>query len=42
MSNELGVMSDVNVSIQERTENFAIRVVKAYSELNKRHFDDAV
>ncbi|MFB2817394.1 four helix bundle protein [Umezakia ovalisporum] len=35
-------MSDVNVSIQERTENFAIRVVKAYSELNKKHFDDAV
>ena len=30
-----------NISIQERTENFAIRVVKAYSELNKRSFDDA-
>lgn len=30
-----------NMSIQERTENFAIRVVKAYSELNKRPFDDA-
>jgi len=30
-----------NLSIQERTEEFAIRVVKAYSELNKRHFDDA-
>ncbi|NEQ76484.1 MAG: four helix bundle protein [Okeania sp. SIO2C9] len=34
-------MSNVNISIQERTENFATRVVKAYSELNKRHFDDA-
>ena len=34
-------MSNENISIQERTENFAIRVVKAYSELNKRHFDDA-
>lgn len=33
---------DVNISIQERTEEFAIRVIKAYSELNKRHFDDAV
>ena len=30
-----------NITIQERTENFAIRVIKAYSELNKRHFDDA-
>ncbi|NEP10201.1 MAG: four helix bundle protein [Symploca sp. SIO2C1] len=30
-----------NLSIQERTEEFAIRVVKAYSELNKRDFDDA-
>ena len=29
------------VSIQERTELFAVRVVKAYVELNKRHFDDA-
>ncbi len=33
---------NVNISIQERTEEFAIRVIKAYSELNKRHFDDAV
>ena len=32
---------DANISIQERTENFAIRIVKAYSEINKRHFDDA-
>lgn len=31
----------VNISIQERTEDFAIRVIKAYSELNKKHFDDA-
>ncbi len=31
---------NANISIQERTENFAIRVVKAYSELNKRHFAD--
>jgi four helix bundle protein len=28
------------ISIQQRTEDFAIRVIKAYSELNKRHFDD--
>jgi four helix bundle protein len=31
----------VVVSIQERTEVFAIRVIKAYTELNKRNFDDA-
>jgi four helix bundle protein len=30
-----------DISIQERTEDFAIRIIKAYSELNKRHFDDA-
>ncbi|MGK7951859.1 MAG: four helix bundle protein [Xenococcaceae cyanobacterium] len=30
-----------NISIQQRTEEFAIRVIKAYCELNKRHFDDA-
>ena len=32
---------NVNISIQETTEDLAIRVIKAYSELNKRHFDDA-
>ena len=32
----------VNISIQERTEEFAIRVIKAYCELNKKHFDEAV
>ena len=31
----------INISIQERTEDFAIIVVKAYYELNKRHFNDA-
>ena len=30
-----------NISIQERTEDFAVRVINAYCELNKRHFDDA-
>ena len=34
-------MGKSNLSIQERTENFAIRVVKAYVELNKRKYDDA-
>ena len=29
------------ISIQERTELFAIRIVKAYAELNKKDFDDA-
>ena len=28
------------ISIQQRTENFALRVIKAYSELSKRHFED--
>ncbi|MEH2086828.1 four helix bundle protein [Nostoc sp.] len=32
---------NANISIQERTEDFAIRVIKAYCELNKRPFDDA-
>lgn len=30
-----------NITIQQRTEDFAIRIIKAYAELNKRHFDDA-
>ena len=34
-------MGDSNISIQDRTKKFAVRVVKAYAELNKRHFDDA-
>ena len=29
-----------NITIQQRTENFAVRVIKAYCELNKRNFDD--
>ncbi len=32
---------NANITIQERTENLAIRVIKAYSELTKRPFDDA-
>ncbi|WP_088240958.1 four helix bundle protein [Calothrix rhizosoleniae] len=34
-------MSNSWISIQQRTENFAIRVIKAYSELSQRNFDDA-
>ena len=34
-------MINNNITIQERTENFAVRVIKAYCELNKRNFDDA-
>ncbi len=34
-------MNNDNISIQDRTKQFAIRCVKAYCELNKRHFDDA-
>ena len=34
-------MTNNNISIQERTENFSVRVIKAYCQLNKRNFDDA-
>ena len=34
-------MGNSNISIQQRTEDFAIRTVNAYSELKNRHFDDA-
>ena len=30
-----------DITIQERTQIFAIRVVKAYTELSQRNFDDA-
>ncbi len=30
-----------DIKIQERTENFAIRVINAYIQLNNRKFDDA-
>jgi four helix bundle protein len=32
---------NTEISIQDRTKFFAIRVIKAYCELNKRNFDDA-
>jgi four helix bundle protein len=34
-------MINNNIPIQKRTADFAVRCVKAYCELNKRHFDDA-
>ena len=34
-------MDDNIVSIQQRTKSFAVRVINAYVELNKKHFDDA-
>ena len=34
-------VSHSNITIQQRTEYFSIRVIKAYTELNKRPFDDA-
>lgn len=35
-------MNNSNISIQDRTKNFAIRVVFAYTEINKKnHFNDA-
>jgi hypothetical protein len=34
-------MNKSQLTIQQRTENFAIRVIKAYCQLNKRNFDDA-
>jgi four helix bundle protein len=33
-------MDGSHTNIQQRTEDFAVRVVKAYSELNNRRFDD--
>ena len=34
-------MSNFNTTIQQRTENFAVRVIKAYCQLKTRNFDDA-
>lgn len=34
-------MGEKVVSIQQRTKVFAVRVIGAYAELSKRHFDDA-
>ena len=32
---------DEEISIQQRTRYFAVRVIKAYSQLNKKPYDDA-
>lgn len=34
-------MSEDFVSIQQRTKSFAVRVIMAYVQLSKKHFDDA-
>ncbi len=34
-------MTNNKITIQERTKNFAVRVIKAYCQLNKKNFDDA-
>ncbi len=35
-------MTNNNISIQDRTKKFAIRVIHAYTEINKKtHFSDA-
>lgn len=34
-------MGNNEINIQQRTEDFSIRVIKAYCQLNKRNFDDA-
>ena len=34
-------MNNNNISIQDRSKLFAIRAIKAYTELNKMQFDDA-
>jgi hypothetical protein len=34
-------MNNSNISIQDRTRNFANRVIFAYVELNKKNYDDA-
>ncbi len=33
-------MINNSISLQNRTRNFANRVIRAYIELNKKHFDD--
>ena len=35
-------MSESIVSIQRRTKDFAVRIIRAYVQLSKKHFDDAV
>lgn len=36
-------MIEPDITIQDRTEQFAIRVINAYTEINKvNHFNDAV
>ena len=36
-------MNNFSITIQERTQNFAIRAIKAYSEINKQnHYNSAV
>ena len=36
-------MNNTNIKIQERSENFAIRTIKAYTAINKNnHYNDAV
>ena len=34
-------MGEVVVSIQQRTKNFAVRVIRAYVQLSKKRVDDA-
>jgi four helix bundle protein len=34
-------MKNNNISIQERTEIFSVRVIQVYCHLSKRNFDDA-
>jgi four helix bundle protein len=34
-------MNNSNLSIQDRTKKFAVRIINSYAELNKRNFDDA-
>ncbi|MDJ0596912.1 MAG: four helix bundle protein [Pleurocapsa sp. MO_226.B13] len=34
-------MNNEDISIQQRTKIFAVRVINTYVELNKKHFDDA-
>ena len=34
-------MNNEDISIQQRTKKFAIRVINAYVQLSKKQFDDA-
>ena len=41
-NNDISPVNNNNFTIQQRTKNFAVRVINAYTELTKKNYDDAV